>query len=205
MIEIMTTILQILNALGSLGTLGMFIMLFIKDKDKQKQIIKLTSIASALENQSEYLNKQNELLAQQVDIFRNTSLLKGHDAEALQKLHDIEEKKLKLSVKPNLWMNGGIERGYHGDVQLNLNNKGEIATVLNCEILIGDIALINNSFPFELEKGQNRYISAKTTGKPIRDCEYDIKITYSDSLGNKYNSLLRGKGASSKIIETKEE
>ncbi len=103
----LNTIFQIVNALGSLATLFAFLFLFRKDKTKQKQIEKLTDIASILEIQSTSLKKQNDLISEQVDIFRNTSLLKGQDTEALKRLQEIEEKKLRLSIAPMIRTAGG--------------------------------------------------------------------------------------------------
>src|SRR5690554_3306396 len=96
---------NIINSIGALATFGAFLMLFFKDKHKQKQINKLASIATILDAQNDSLKKQNELIAQQVDIFRNTSILKQQDGASMAKLQEIEEKKLKLSVAPVLWLN----------------------------------------------------------------------------------------------------
>lgn len=67
-----TNIFQIIAALGSIGTIGGFIFLFRRDKNKQSQIDKLTGIATILEAQNETMKKQNDLLSQHADIFRNT-------------------------------------------------------------------------------------------------------------------------------------
>lgn len=197
----MELFLQITTALASIGTFGAFIMLFIKDKDKKRQIERLSNIALSLENQSDYLQKQNELIAQQVDIFRNTSILKGQDESAIKKLQEIEEKKLRLSVKPNLWLNGGLEKGSSGELHIDLNNKGEVAKLLEFNLTSEDITLHNLHLPYDLEKGSRRYIFAKSTGKQIRNCEYMIEIIYTDSLNNKYKCTLKGTGANAKIIE----
>ena len=64
------------------------------------------------------MKKQNDLIAQQVNIFRNTSLLKENNEEALQELRDFEEKKLRLSVKPNIYLNGAGTIGYEGKLYI---------------------------------------------------------------------------------------
>ncbi len=123
-------IFQVIAAIGSLATFGAFLLLFRKDKDKQNQINKLTNIAAILKNQNDTMKEQNSLIEQQIDIFRNTSLLKGNDDKALAELQAIEEKKMKLSVKPNLWLNGAGYSGYNGELRIDLNNKGEDAKLL---------------------------------------------------------------------------
>ncbi len=128
-------IFQIIGAIGSLATFGAFVFLFRRDKDKQTQIDKLAGITTILESQNEMMKMQNDLIAQQVDIFRNTGILKGNDEGALTQLREIEEKKLRLSVKPNLWSNGAGYSGYDCELKIDLNNKGEDAKLLAFNLL----------------------------------------------------------------------
>lgn len=156
---------NIINSIGALATFGAFLMLFFKDKDKQKQIDKLTSIA---------------------------------------KLQEIEEKKLKLSVAPVLWLNGAGTR-HTGELQIDLNNKGERAIIDDFVLMSGEITLHSKSVPYDLEKGERRYIFARANGsKPISECEYEIEVLYHDSLNNKFSMILTGKGARVKIKSNNE-
>lgn len=196
---------NILNALGSLATFLAFIFLFRKDKDKQKQIDKLTNIASVLEGQTDVMRKQNDLLSQQVDIFRNTSILKNQDEQAVKKLREIEIKKLRLSVMPNLWHNGATTKGHEGELMIDINNKGEVALFYEVNLQSGDISLHNNRVPFEIEKGERRYIFGRTKGeKNINNCTYVIELKYRDKLENEYLTIIRGQGANVGRLETKE-
>lgn len=204
-IATLNIIFQIIAAIGSLATFGAFVFLFVKDKSKQDQIDKLTSIATILEAQNETMKEQNGLIAQQVEIFRNTNMLKGDDNGALLALREIEDKKLKLSVKPNLWLNGAGYKGYSGELQIDLNNKGEDAKLLEFNLHSNDIVLHNLNLPYDLDKGERRYIFARQAGdKHIQYCEYIIDIIYVDKLNNKYLSKIEGVGAKAKITETKE-
>lgn len=198
-------VFQIIGAIGSLATFGAFIFLFIRDKDKQTQIDKLTGIATILEAQNETMKMQNDLIAQQVDIFRNTTVLKGNDEGALAQLREIEEKKLRLSVKPNLWLNGAGYTGYNGELKIDLNNKGEDAKLLEFNLTSDDIILHSLSLPWDLEKGERRYIFGRQKGdKHIQYCEYEVDVIYQDKLENKYSSKIKGIGANAKIVETRE-
>jgi len=200
--ETLNLIFQIIASVGSLATFGAFIFLFIRDKNKQAQIDKLTGIAVILESQNETMKQQNDLIAQQVDIFRNTSILKGQDDVALTQLKEIEEKKLRLSVKPNLWLNGAGYKGYDGELNIDLNNKGEDAKLLEFNLLSDDIILHSLHLPYDLGKGQRRYIFGRQKGnKHIKDCEYEIDVIYQDKLENKYLAKIKGKGANVKIVE----
>jgi hypothetical protein len=151
------------------------------------------------------MKEHNGLIAQQVEIFRNTSILKGQDESALKRLKEIEEKKLKLSVKPNLWVNGGGYNGYDGELKIYLINKGEDARLLEFRLTSDDIMLHSLSLPYNLDKGKERFIFGRKIGsKHISDSEYEIDVIYEDKLENKYLSKIKGTGSNAKIIETKE-
>lgn len=202
--NILNISLQISSAIGSLSTFGAFIFLFRRDKDKQAQIDKLSGIATILESQNETMKMQNDLIAQQVNILRNTALLKLEDNVAIKGLREIEERKLKLTFKPNLWINGG---GYNseGKLHIDLNNKGENAHIQNLILVSGDIAFEGQQFPYVLEKSHNIQIRAKSLGvKHIKDCDYEIDLIYSDNLENRYMSKIKGKGAKIATFETHE-
>lgn len=199
----MEIIIQIIGAVGSLATFGAFLMLFKKDKNKQEQLDRLTVISSVLENQAESLRKQNDLISQQVDIYRNTSILNKQNDEALSRLKEIEEEKLLLSVKPNLWLNGARYKGYEGELSIDLNNKGETAILKKFELISDDLILHSEHLPYDLEKGERKYIFARTKGeKHIKDCAYTLNIFYSDKINNEYKTEISGKGTNVKLIET---
>lgn len=196
---------QIITAIGSLSTFGMFLFLFRKDKDKQTQINKLTNITTLLEAQNEVMKEHNNLVSQQVEIFRNTKILSGQDNNALSELRNIEEKKLKLSVRPNLWLNGAGYSGYDGELKIDLNNKGEVAHITNFNLTSSDIVLHNEHLPYELEGGQRRYIFARSKGnKHIKDAIYSIEILYKDKINTPYSITITGEGANVTLSEPTE-
>jgi hypothetical protein len=203
--EVFKMMFDIIAALGSVATFGAFIFLFRRDKDKQVQIDRLTGIATILEAQNDTMKKQNDLMAQQVEIFRNTSILKGNDQGALEKLHVIEEKKLKLSVMPVLWTNGGSYNGSTGKFKLDLNNKGETAILLEFRNNSEDVIIDNLSSRYELEKGGSRLIFGQQKGsKHIEYCNQNIDIIYQDRLGNTYISKIIGQGVNIKLVDAGE-
>lgn len=195
-------VFQIIAALGSIATFGAFLMLFKKDKEKQNQIDKLTKIATLLDSQNDTLRQQNDLISQQVDIFRNTNILKSQDDNAIKELKKIEEKKLLLSVKPNLWINGAGYNGNTGELKIDLNNKGEYAKLIDFKNHTSDIILHSLHLPYDLHKGERRFIFGRQSGKkPIKDCDYEIEIMYLDKLENRFSIIIKGKGAEAKIID----
>lgn len=198
-----TLLFQIITAVGSLSTFGAFLYLFRRDKDKQAQIDKLTQISTFLEAQNEVMKEHNNLISQQVDIFRNTSILRNQDDVAVSQLKDIEEKKLRLSVKPNLWLNGAGYEGHNGELKIDLNNKGENAKLKEFKLNSSDIVLHNDHLPWDLDKGERRYIFARSNGNNhIKDAKYTIEIIYEDKLGNNYSNTINGEGANVVLSDT---
>src|SRR5690606_11743232 len=109
------------------------------------------------------------------------------------------------SVKPNLWLNSVGYSGFDGELRIDLNNKGEDAKLLEFNLTSDDIILHNLSLPWDLGKGERRYIFARQKGdKHIQYCEYEGDVIFQDKLENKYLAKIKGTGANAKIIETRE-
>ncbi|OOQ61351.1 hypothetical protein [Mucilaginibacter pedocola] len=176
------------------------IKLVSKDKDREAQIGKLATIAIVLEAQTQAMLEQNQLLAQQVDIFRNTGLLHAQDGEAVAKLQAIEEQKLRLSVQPRLWLNGAGYRS-NGELHIDLNNKGEVAYLDEINLISGNVTLHSKSLPYELEKGERRNIYGRANDDShIKDAVYMIELLYHNSIKQNYRAVIEGHGATAKII-----
>ncbi|MCK4406191.1 MAG: hypothetical protein KAV44_00805 [Bacteroidales bacterium] len=126
-------------------------------------------------------------------------------SSTIGQLKDIEETKLKLSVKPELWITGTSTSGSDGEMKIDLFNKGESALLSDFRLISNDIHLHSLHLPYTLEKGKHRFIFGRTKGqKNISKCEYTIEIYYQDKLQNKYLTKIEGKGAKAKITETSE-
>lgn len=120
-------------------------------------------------------------------------------------LEELEEKKIRLSVKPRLAMNGGSSRGYEGELQLDLLNKGQRASLKNFRVIEGDVYLHNEHLPYELEKDVNRKIFLRTKDRANSNvASYKLEIEYEDALEFKYISTIEGTGAKCKLVDTKE-
>jgi len=125
--------------------------------------------------------------------------------KAKSHLEELEEKRIRLSVKPRLEINGGFSRGLEGEIQLNLNNKGERASLKSFKVLEGNVTLHNEHLPFELEKGGGRKIFLKTKDQTNSNvATYKVVIEYEDALNFRYLSTIEGTGAQCKLIETQE-
>ncbi len=123
--------------------------------------------------------------------------------DELVKLNKLFERRLRMSVKPHLYMNGS---GYHGSdwsVYLLIFNRGEIAFYHGFEILEGentfnlptweDSIWITKEKPIEL-KGK--------TSKHPKDTCFKIKIQYSDKENYMYESVIEWNRGIAKMLET---
>ena len=158
-------VFEILAALGSIGTFGAFVMLFIKDKQKQEQIDKLTDIVDKLTNITGALEIQNDVISKQID----------------------------LGIMPELWTNG-VKFDANGlDFKIDLSNRGEIANLLEFKLISEDITLNNEHLPYDLENGKSRYIFCQSKGKKHNECFYAIIVVYADKRGTKYQLVIQPK------------
>src|SRR5690606_607486 len=127
--------------------------------------------------QNESLGKQNDLIAQQIDIFRNTSILKGQDDGAIERLEEIENKKLRLSVQPTFRMRTAGYSGSSGDFWVSTENIGESATIESLDVESDDVSISPLSAPVTIDKNNRLKIEGRRKGtKHIKDAEYKINI-----------------------------
>ena len=181
------------------GAIAGFILLFRKDKEKETQINKLAGIVEKIEAQNEIMKEANSLSAQQVDILRNSLILNKQDDGASKRLLEIEEKKLKLSVKPLLIVDGGSSGPY--SIGIRLLNIGERAHIQSIRLVSGNIYIQPISIPYRFEKQEQLHISASSNSALGRDAMYEIEFIYEDELKNKYKAVLIGRGAEGKFSE----
>lgn len=160
---------QIISAIGNLATFGAFMFLFIRDKDKQNQIDKLTNLVSALKD-----------------------------------LKDIENKKLNLSVRPDIKLTNSMSQGADGELEIGIENIGQKTTLTRFELVSNDLILHDEHLPFVMEKDTSRRIFLRTSGeKHILECEYEIHIYHKDKIDNFHISIIKGKGVNNKLAVTK--
>lgn len=189
-------VFQYISAIGSIASVCAFLY-FLRDRDKQAQTYLLASISIFLRTQNSIMKQTKKLSDQQVDTYKKILDIKENDIETFNAQ--------KKSVKPDLWLDGAGYKGYEGELHIDINNKGEDAKLLELRCSSEDIVLFCLNLPYNLEKGQRRYIFGKQNGvKHIQYCEYEIDVIYTDKLGTKYLTKIKGKGGIARIVETTE-
>lgn len=202
-ISVADWIVAIAALIGTFFAIKGYYRLISDDKNQQEQINKLTSIAGNLEAQNEILKKSNDLLSEQIDVLRNSAVLVKQDNEGAKKLAEIQEKKLKLSVRPYFKSHG---MGWSPqDVHFKIDNFGERASITSVQDLGNKkLSFSGLRFPIIVEKGQPFKIQSFIQGVGAQDLEYKIEFIYKDSLNNSYRQILSGRGGQIDLTEPEE-
>ncbi|MBN4051389.1 hypothetical protein JYU16_01095 [bacterium AH-315-M05] len=201
-----------IQAVGALvaviGAFWAFITLFLKDKDKQKQIDSLTSMALESRNQTEQLIEQsrhmersNNLFAEQINI-----LQKSYDLNKVNKKDIKERKEIENKIRKNDILPRFIRHGGHGSPEIAnipLMNMGDRAKIIGYE----DIENFNTRCTVNNLKGQyfenknilNLTIVPNEKVNNLNDIKYNLKMIFEDKDGNKYYQRIHGTGINMNI------
>lgn len=179
------------GALAGLLAIISILKLIRKDKERSKEITELGSIAFSLKSELENSQSKIDQLTEQT--------------KALAKANEIQELKLKLSVKPKIWFNGGGYSAAKKIFYIDVNNKGKRAFFKSFEILDGHVDVLQFS-PYELDTGQQFKLSMgpKFNNFPPNEITYKGRVIYEDELKNKFELIFEGEGGGAKIISDKE-
>ncbi|MCC8360264.1 hypothetical protein [Salinimicrobium sediminilitoris] len=123
----------------------------------------------------------------------------------LVKLNQLFERRLRMSVKPHLFINSIRTMGVDRTLGIELNNRGEIAFYSGCEILKENAEVTFQGWKkdIEIEKGGRILLSGKATKNPSH-IQFQMKIKYYDQENYQYESIINWDRGSALIIETKE-
>lgn len=197
-----TDVVQAIAAIIAVpGAIAGFIVLFRRDKGKQEQINKLSDVVGQLEAQNEILIDGNNVLRDyQIEL---TTILEKNDEGGAQ-FAAIEEKRLRLMVKPRLWSNGGGYRGYENTWHMNISNKGESCVIDSIKQVDGNDIEFHNREGTEIEKDNSIILNGSTKNKHPKDTWFQLCIEYHDQGDYKYESIFSWNGGKVKLLETKE-
>lgn len=196
-------LVESLNALGSLATVGAFIFLFFKDKSKQQQIDRLADISNELKVQNESMKKLVDLQDQHLAVINKLEQSGTKDSSDYKRIVEIEEKKLKLSIQPKIIISSVFSKGYAGEIQIRIQNLGEIAKLTKFNVTNGNLITHSEHLPYELLKSQSRYIFLRTIdGSNSNYATFRLEVDYEDKIGTKYRIvILRDAQSAGKIVE----
>jgi hypothetical protein len=184
------------------GAIAGFILLFRKDKEKEAQINKLAGIVEKIEVQNEIMKEANRLSEEQVDILRNSLLLNKQDDEATKRLLEIEEKKFRLTVKPDfrLATSSSDTKGF----ELYFKNLGHLA-IIKAITTSHDDLILNTMLDYRVDPGMKiPIIGHSISGRNMNTFPYTFELEYEDQIGTRYKLLFSGQASSGKIEKVTE-
>jgi hypothetical protein len=119
-------------------------------------------------------------------------------------LIELEERRLRLMVKPRIWSNGGGYRGLERIINVSVDNRGELCYVDNFVVISGDeIDLYKWEAAVTLPKdGSIRITGTIVSEKHPRDVEFRLRIFYRDQENNRYETVIDWRNATTRVIET---
>jgi multidrug efflux pump subunit AcrA (membrane-fusion protein) len=174
--------------------------LFIKDKEKQRQLNSLDSLASTQAQSIEELTKQtseyqyhstlmkesNDLLARQIELQNEIFL---HQQVTTEQKADLEQRKRKAEIKPHFIFDGASSNP--DGFSLRLLNKGKTARQVTFDKVDDEQAQIRS---IDINKEYDQNTKLEITGNANRtktnlnsnQVSFNIILKYSDVDGNNY-------------------
>lgn len=122
----------------------------------------------------------------------------------LVKLNQLFERRLRMSVKPHLFINGSESYGNDRRFAVHIHNRGEIAFYSGYEIIEGE-GLTFQEWNQEIELDRSgRIVLPGTSVQNPNHISFTILIKYRDRENYQYESIIKWNKGSAKFIETKE-
>jgi hypothetical protein len=119
------------------------------------------------------------------------------------KLNELQEMRLRMSVKPRIWSNSsGI---LQDRIKISINNRGHLAFYDGFEIMTGDNVNFqewNESMLIKADDGIE--ITGSITNKKLSDVEFTGKLLYHDQENYAYETYLEWKSGKCTILNTVE-
>ena len=113
------------------------------------------------------------------------------------------EQRLLLTVRPDIWKNEVQFKPYERIINVQLNNRGEDARLLEFIIESDTVELdeFNKHLPYLLLKGENRYVFMRLTNSYPETGSYKLWVIYEDKLLNRYQMLITGEGQTTRFSQ----
>ena len=203
----MNTILDWMTAIGLIigivaGAWGI-VLLFIKDKDKQKQIDSFEQLAKEAAVQSKQFAAQvkemqegNNILKEQLEIRKSLN-------DERKKEEEKRVKKRKENIKPKFEIIKGIGMDLRIDLaSVDFVNIGEVAMLKEIKTKEKNSVNINYHLYTKEIKNSGRLLlqlKPSTPGVKINQCILCFDLIYLDEDGNKYSQFIEGDISESSI------
>jgi hypothetical protein len=187
--------------LGVPAAIAAFILLFIKDKQKQQQIDKLTELILEHSYQTELMRESNELFKEQL-LIQSEVLINDKNYKDLMK--ELEIKKSKSKYRPHFVFEKGESTS--NELKLLIRNSGERASKLKFNVAEVEELRITTPGGISISKNGIFVLTGDYRGKEnLHKIDKLIEIIYEDSIGTKYKQIFKARGSYVEILEAVEE
>lgn len=209
-LEIFVSWASIIGGIAGFIAVGIAIYkLFQKDKDKQEQLNKMTGLVGALEAQNELIKEGNDNTKNYlIELSRINS--EQSDTSSNDRLVQLEEQRLRLMVKPRIWINGGGFNGSTRALHISIENSGEICFLDSITQVPGEewdrLILREWSTPLPIEKNGGLRVRATLFDPNThpREANFRIHLNYHDQGDYNYISVVEWAQGRVQLIETNE-
>jgi len=178
------------------GAIVSFFILFKRDRNKEKQLKRLTEIAnnhqliaSEMQQQTFRMSEQNAILEKQFELQQKMFLSGINESEQIR-IRQVEENKIRIQqrkndIKPYLgW--AGNSSSPEGRIGLELKNRGAgEARDIEIKVTSGDVS-ISHIHPTVAPAGSNIKINLRANNSNAYSAIVTLTIYYVDIDGNKY-------------------
>lgn len=204
-------------------TIGIWgiIKLFIEDKDQDRKLSSLETLAnsqndivlkmaeqiqelsrqtSEYQYQTELMRESNILVQKQIELQTDTLI---HNKLTDEKKIEIEKVKRMAEIKPHFILDGGSSNPSH--ITVNLINKGQIAKNVIIQNVNNDFTIfseidIKKEFDTNQKLELNGYANSSKTYYNSNQVPFSIEIFYNDADGNKYKQRVNRENQKYKVL-----
>jgi hypothetical protein len=188
-----TDIMQAIAAIVAVpGAIAAFVVLFLRDKDKERQIQKLSLLAEKIESQNEILKESNSIMSRQVEAL-GALAVPDTQSEASMRLVQIEEEKRELEYRPKLYSN--MFTTAQSNAGFKIENGGKPITIVSVEPDDDNVQLINRDVIGRTipENGVFNINTRTLDGSVMNDKDYNVIIRCANDLGSRYEIKMNSK------------
>lgn len=190
-----------------------FIKLFIRDKEKERQIENLSEIAKQSQLQTQqlfshsiHMNEANILLREQIEIFKERLGLEKVNKEQREKEKEIEKRIRKNDIQPIFYQTNG--HGTNEHLKIELTNKGGQGKIVRISIIEGSDKVradekINDKV---IGRGEGFTLIIRSLNQNINanNINYSFDLTFENVDKDQYSQRFNCHGISCKLEQPKE-
>lgn len=110
-------------------------------------------------------------------------------ANEIAKQNALISEQNRVSLKPELWLNGIMQKPYEKELHIDLNNSGEAAHLTHIAVLSNNLQQHSIPFPYKLNKDDQMWIYFNYVGsKDVQSDLFEIELYFKDKADNEYNA-----------------